>query len=111
MDHTPSKLLPRHNAVAELELYSDTVQTPTLLLIYINYRRSLVGVHHARKWIAANVADQTIVLDLHAQADEALEAALRLPDGPAHTEAMRKAQQLRLVADARRARLANRAFP
>jgi hypothetical protein len=56
-------------------------------------------------------AEQTDVLDLDAQADEALEAARKLPHGPARSEAMRKAQQLRLVADARRARLADRAFP
>jgi hypothetical protein len=55
-------------------------------------------------------AEQTVVLDLDAQADEALEAARKLPHGPARIEAMRKARQLRLVADARRARLANRAF-
>jgi hypothetical protein len=56
-------------------------------------------------------AEQTVVLDLDAQADEALEAARKLPHGAARTEAMKKARQLRLVADARRARLANRAFP
>lgn len=56
-------------------------------------------------------AEQAVVLDLDAQADEALEAARKLPHGAARTEAMRKARQLRLVADARRARLANRAFP
>jgi hypothetical protein len=56
-------------------------------------------------------AEQTVVLDLDAQADEALEAVRKLPHGAARTEAMRKARQLRLVADARRARLANRAFP
>jgi hypothetical protein len=56
-------------------------------------------------------AEQTVVLDLDARADEALEAARKLPHGAARTEAMRKARQLRLVADARRARLANRAFP
>ena len=56
-------------------------------------------------------AEQTNLLDLDAQADEALEAARKLPHGAARTEAMRKAQQLRLVADARRARLARGAFP
>jgi hypothetical protein len=55
-------------------------------------------------------AEQNDVLDLEAQADEALEAARKLPHGPADSEAMRKARQLRLVADARRARLADRAF-
>jgi len=55
-------------------------------------------------------AEQTDVLDLDARADEALEAARKLPPGPARSEAMRKARQLRLVADARRARRADRAF-
>jgi hypothetical protein len=44
-------------------------------------------------------AEQTVVLDLGVQADEALEAARKLPHGAARTEAMRKARQLRLVAD------------
>ena len=39
-------------------------------------------------------AEQTVVLDLDAQADEALEAARKLPHGAARTEAMRKARQL-----------------
>jgi hypothetical protein len=55
-------------------------------------------------------AEQTDLLDLDAQADEALEAARKLPHGAARTEALRKAQ-LRLVADARRARSAKSAFP
>jgi hypothetical protein len=49
-------------------------------------------------------AEQTDASDLDAQAEEALEAARKLPQGPARSEAMRKARQLRLVADARRAR-------
>jgi hypothetical protein len=36
------------------------------------------------------------------RADEALEAARKLPHRPARSEAMRKARQLRLVADTRR---------
>ena len=39
-------------------------------------------------------AEQTDVSDLDAQADEALEAARKLPHGPARSEAMRKARQL-----------------
>jgi hypothetical protein len=44
--------------------------------------------------------------ELDAQAREALDAARRLPHGPERSEAMKKAGQLRLVADARRARMA-----
>jgi len=55
-------------------------------------------------------AEQTDVSDLDAQADEALEAARKLPHGPARSEAMRKARQLRLVADARRARRADAVY-
>jgi hypothetical protein len=50
-------------------------------------------------------AEQTDVLDLDAQAADALEAARKLPHRPARSAAIRKARQLRLVADARRAGL------
>jgi hypothetical protein len=46
-------------------------------------------------------AEQTDASDLDAQADEALEPARKLPHGPARSEAMRKARQLRRVAAAK----------
>jgi hypothetical protein len=49
---------------------------------------------------------RTDIDDLDAIAKEALEAARRMPHGPTRSEAMKKAGQLRLVADARRARMA-----
>jgi hypothetical protein len=55
-------------------------------------RKSVAHVSEVMK------AEQTNVSDLDAQADEALEAARKLPHGPARFEAMRKARQLRLVA-------------
>jgi hypothetical protein len=44
--------------------------------------------------------------ELDAQAQAALDAARRLPHGPERSEALKEAGQLRLVADARRARTA-----
>src|SRR5258706_2597714 len=41
------------------EFQSDTVQTPTSLLIYFRYRLAESECIHARKWIAATVADRT----------------------------------------------------
>jgi hypothetical protein len=73
--------------------------------LYCVYRAHGVGAMPRRERNDADIHDSAI------RADEALVEALRMPNGAARSEALKKAGQLRLAADKQGIRFAKRGRP